>query len=429
MATAVHAQHEEPHHGPLQYQPGLPIPLGKTIVWLFLSTEIMFFAGLIGTYTVLRFGAPNWPQTHEVHLSEPIGAFNTFVLICSSVTVVLAMEAARANKAARAKLFTFVTLCLGCVFLGVKGYEYSAKFAHGLYPWPPHSQMYEKVNLEYGSAVRQRLTIVAGRLADDEQAARGALSKDQAAALEAFERPPAAEPAAPAAASAGTAATAPTTGTSATAASPAASSATASSPAGDAPASSATPAAAAPLPAGVLGKLQAEYGKRSAAAAGIPEFLDVVEAWSNELEKAYAPFSAELATIKARQTLCTALMVRMDNPSVDLLQITNAIYPPPEEPGHVSENPQAENHSEGLNHNYPWLKLPFVIAGGNMWASTYFLLTGFHAIHVIVGLSVFLILLTKRLDSTRAGILENTGLYWHFVDLVWIFLFPLLYLF
>ncbi len=199
MATAVHAHDEAPHHpGPLQYQPGLPIPLGKTIVWLFLSTEIMFFAGLIGTYAVLRFGAPTWPQTHEVHLSEPIGAFNTFVLICSSVTVVLALEAARANKAAQAKMFTFITFILGCVFLGVKGYEYNAKFSHGLYPWTPHSQMYEKVNLEYGSAVRQRLTAVADRLADDEKAARSSLSKDQAVALASFENPPAPAGAAPA---------------------------------------------------------------------------------------------------------------------------------------------------------------------------------------------------------------------------------------
>ena len=82
MASAALAHDDHAHHAiKLQYQPGLPIPLGKTIVWLFLSTEIMFFAGLIGTYVVLRFGAPAWPQTHEVHLSEPIGAFNTFVLI------------------------------------------------------------------------------------------------------------------------------------------------------------------------------------------------------------------------------------------------------------------------------------------------------------------------------------------------------------
>ena len=78
-----------------KYHPGLPIPNGKTCVWLFLSTEIMFFAGLIGTYIVLRFGAVAWPRPHDVHLSEPIGAFNTFVLICSSVTVVLALEAAK----------------------------------------------------------------------------------------------------------------------------------------------------------------------------------------------------------------------------------------------------------------------------------------------------------------------------------------------
>jgi cytochrome c oxidase subunit 3 len=48
----------------------------------------------------------------------------------------------------------------------------------------------------------------------------------------------------------------------------------------------------------------------------------------------------------------------------------------------------------------------------------------------VVGLIVFVILLLfVRLDAEHAGILENTGLYWHFVDLVWIFLFPLLYLF
>ena len=46
-----------------------------------------------------------------------------------------------------------------------------------------------------------------------------------------------------------------------------------------------------------------------------------------------------------------------------------------------------------------------------------------------VGLIVFAILLSYRLDAKRAGMIENAGLYWHFVDLVWIFLFPLLYLF
>lgn len=338
MATAVHA-HEEPghFHGPLEYQPGLPIPLGKTIIWLFLSTEIMFFAGLIGTYVVLRFGAPTWPRPHEVHLSEPIGAFNTFVLICSSVTIVLALEAAHANRTALAKFFTLITFLLGSVFLGVKGYEYSAKFAHGIYPWTPHSQIYEKVNLEYGSAVRGRIKTLLEQLGSQGQEVQKSLTDDQKAQVAELEKQP----------------------------------------------------------------------------------------WTDEAKAGYAAISPALAEVKFRAAKCNELTteLKLEDPSADLVLVTNKIYPPPDEAGEGE-------HAEGLNDLYPWLKLPFVIPGGNMWASTYFLLTGFHALHVLVGLIVFIILLLfVRMDAARAGILENTGLYWHFVDLVWIFLFPLLYLF
>jgi len=122
-----HGGHDDGHHGHvhLQYQPGLPLSRGKLIMWLFLSTEIMFFAALLGSYVVLRFGAPVWPKPHHVHLSEPIGAFNTFVLICSSVTVVLALEAARANKAGLAKIWMLLTFLLGSLFLGVKAQQQS----------------------------------------------------------------------------------------------------------------------------------------------------------------------------------------------------------------------------------------------------------------------------------------------------------------
>ena len=99
MAHDAHAPGHEHHHAKLEYQPALPIPNGKLIMWLFLSTEIMFFAALIGTYIVIRFGAPAWPAPHDVHLVEWIGAMNTFVLICSSVSIVLGLEAARANHA------------------------------------------------------------------------------------------------------------------------------------------------------------------------------------------------------------------------------------------------------------------------------------------------------------------------------------------
>jgi cytochrome c oxidase subunit 3 len=71
---------------------------------------------------------------------------------------------------------------------------------------------------------------------------------------------------------------------------------------------------------------------------------------------------------------------------------------------------------------------------GNLWASTYFAMTGFHALHVLGGLVVFAIILLMAArgrftaSPKHALFLELTGLYWHFVDIVWIFLFPLLYL-
>jgi cytochrome c oxidase subunit 3 len=68
---------------------------------------------------------------------------------------------------------------------------------------------------------------------------------------------------------------------------------------------------------------------------------------------------------------------------------------------------------------------------GNTWASCYFALTGFHALHVLGGIVVFVIMLIMGLRGRLAGhtlMIELTGLYWHFVDIVWIFLFPLLYL-
>ena len=60
----------------------------------------------------------------------------------------------------------------------------------------------------------------------------------------------------------------------------------------------------------------------------------------------------------------------------------------------------------------------------DLFFSFYFIMTGLHALHVIVGIGVMTWLLI-RVDGT---VVENVGLYWHFVDIVWIFLFPLLYL-
>ena len=70
-----------------------------------------------------------------------------------------------------------------------------------------------------------------------------------------------------------------------------------------------------------------------------------------------------------------------------------------------------------------------VIPGGNLWLSAYYLITGLHAVHVVVGILLLAIpALAWNLGRSWFPYLENAALYWHFVDLVWIFLFPIVYL-
>ena len=118
----------------------------------------MFFAALIGVFIVIRFGAPAWPMAHEVFLSEPIGAFNTFVLICSSVTIVLALEAARANKAGLAKGFVLVTLLLGALFLTVKVSNTTTSSRTAFIRCSRAAGFTNGPDLYYASAVRERLS-------------------------------------------------------------------------------------------------------------------------------------------------------------------------------------------------------------------------------------------------------------------------------
>jgi cytochrome c oxidase subunit III len=401
MATA-HAH--DTHHVPLalEYEPGLPLTNGKLIVWLFLSTEIMFFAGLIGTYIVLRFGAPMWPKPHDVHLSEPIGAFNTFVLICSSVTIVLGFEAAKKNKAGQAKAWVLATLLLGSVFLGVKAYEYQAKFSHGIYPWKPHSLIYERPDYYYGQGVRERL-------AEPEVMRETSRLYAQAARTELGETPP----------SEITSANQPIVQDIIT-----------WLPTGLATAdlSEEQKSALTKLQGASSGMLTAEQS------AALAELWPVVVAQLDPLsaEELHAVQDLKFVNNSVNET-------QQHNPDAQnpatLVAVAQKIMPSAAPHGstgdhHGSAQGEAgEAHPTGLNDKFPWLRLPILIPGGNMWASTYFLLTGFHAIHVAVGLIVFIIMLFLFLGRKRAGLIENAGLYWHFVDLVWIFLFPLLYLF
>jgi cytochrome c oxidase subunit 3 len=70
--------------------------------------------------------------------------------------------------------------------------------------------------------------------------------------------------------------------------------------------------------------------------------------------------------------------------------------------------------------------------GEILFFGLYFVMTGLHALHIIIGLIIILVAAWRvhkgTINENRASLLENSGLYWHLVDLIWIFLFPLFYL-
>ena len=109
------------------------IPSGKLGMWIFLASEVMFFTGLIGATIVLRAGLVHWPHPGE-ELSIPTAAFNTFILLSSSMTMALCVAAVHHADPKKLRLFLGLTILLGAAFLGVKGAEYSTKFAHGHFP-------------------------------------------------------------------------------------------------------------------------------------------------------------------------------------------------------------------------------------------------------------------------------------------------------
>jgi cytochrome c oxidase subunit III len=310
---------------------GLPLPTPKVAMWLFLVTEIMFFTALIGTYIILRNGTPaqspfKWPKPHQVHLIEWIGALNTFVLICSSFTVVLAHHAAVKADMKKVTTYIAITLALGAVFLGIKAYEYNAKIQHDILP---------------GHIGESRLP--------DEKNGESNIKLDNPQAIE---------------------------------------------------------------------------REKHEHAVGM-QYFHRVQLQLEAIQKS--------SVDKEIQEDCTKLLNEMTASTAaapGAAQGKDFSFHRPPSPAEVGT--RVNEILEKAEQKGVALHLTPAIPFGNLWASCYFAMTGFHALHVFGGIVVFVIILLiaaiGRLGPQHATMLELIGLYWHFVDIVWIFLFPLLYL-
>lgn len=296
---------------------GVPIPNGKLGMWLFLGTEIMFFTAFIGTYIVLRLGSKGWPSDPEVtHIRIWAGGLNTFVLITSSVFVVLAHEAMNARNYKLATNWIIATTALACVFLGIKSYEYYGKYDHDILPG------------HVAESPRQALD-------------KMVIELDKASGL---------------------------------------------------------------LP------LQQEETRVNNAIVlkpgdkGLETRRDEIQKKIKDLD----PILIAYRPLKDKAKFGESSLHAMHEIADELKQLkeTQPRFKPVHEP-----------------HPIKW---------GNTFASIYFLMTGFHALHVIIGMIMFAVIIwmgmANKLGSQHATFVENSGLYWHFVDLVWIFLFPLIYI-
>jgi cytochrome c oxidase subunit 3 len=136
QAAATHAAAHavvEPAESPLT-----PESWGKLGMWIFLAGDAVGFGTLLAAYGGMRATSADWPNPYAV-LGINLTAAMTFLLICSSVTMVKALEWLGRGDRGKAKLFLFFTALGGAIFVGCQAYEWTHLIHRGLHidgnPW------------------------------------------------------------------------------------------------------------------------------------------------------------------------------------------------------------------------------------------------------------------------------------------------------
>jgi cytochrome c oxidase subunit 3 len=116
----------------VEERPDSGLTNGKFGTWLFLASEVMLFGALFSTYIILRQGSVEWPHGE---LNIWLGMINTFILIGSSVTMVLSWANLKMGNFSRARMLLLITFILAGVFLVNKYFEYADHLRRGEGPW------------------------------------------------------------------------------------------------------------------------------------------------------------------------------------------------------------------------------------------------------------------------------------------------------
>lgn len=126
QAAAVLHPSVEPTESPLT-----PESWGKLGMWVFLAGDAMSFGGLLAAYGALRYASPNWPVPSH-HLGIALTGFMTFLLICSSVTMVKGLAAIQDGNPKGLCRFLALTILGGITFLSLQAYEWTHLIHEGM---------------------------------------------------------------------------------------------------------------------------------------------------------------------------------------------------------------------------------------------------------------------------------------------------------
>ncbi len=457
--AAEHDHHEHEQYPFLAHHFDTPkhqFESGKFGIWIFLVTEVLFFAGLFCAYSVYRGMHPEIFYWAHFYLDTNLGAVNTIVLIVSSFTAAWAVRNAQLGQQKLLVGNIVVTILCAFTFMSVKYVEYSHKFHDGLlwggrstaegqpprFRFDPHHPVWELEEFEHkhpaAAAAARRLYAQAHPETEGHGEHSGTSHDAPATAASASAAESSAPPPATSADVEGAA-------PSASAAAPGASAAMAQdlAPTEATPARNGENPSAGPLPTTDLAAAPSaatppEATPEAVAAKDIADTTKAVaareaptagEATSNQEGQAEGSADGDRDTVEVTPEEATAALSALAE-----MAAADAKKAAPENPlRELSEDevlPLLRAGVVGPRAVTP--EVPSHPKNAHIFFGIYFFMTGLHGLHVTGGIVVWIWLLRRALRGEFGpqyfGPIDYAALYWHLVDLVWIYLFPLLYL-
>lgn len=395
-----------PHFGSMETQ----VRAGKLGMWLFLATEIMLFGGLFCIYAIFRAIHPEAFDYGHFYLDRTWGLLNTLVLIVSSFTMAMAVRAAQCGSRRDLILYLSMTLLLAVDFLGVKTIEYSHKFhdrllwSRAFYAVPPVEAIASAPEtapvveaappapaLAPGDPRKGREVFLGTCASCHGQVGQGMPGLGRDIRDSEFIQ---------------------------------------------------TKSEAELVKFLQVGRMPGDplntTGKMMPARGGNPAITDQdladIASWMKEFQTGTADAAATEGSAEKPRRRRTAQVAEASEPEEIFIMEKSFIAPAPAGPAGLLPAVLTGAVEAAARHEVPVDPRtdPDRPLHLHTFFSIYFLMTGLHGIHVLIGMVVIVWLLLRaargEFGSSYFAPVDLGGLYWHLVDVIWIFLFPLLYL-